>query len=51
MTYSIIRIIVSHFRADNLYLWNTNLTLADLTSATMFIIAMGLFMKKACLEK
>ena len=43
MIYSVIRIIVSRFRADNLYLWNTSLTLADLTSVTIFIIAMILF--------
>ena len=46
MMYSVIRIIVTQFRADNLYLWNTNLTLADLTSVTIFIIAMILFARK-----
>jgi len=46
MLYSAIRIIVSQFRADNLYLWNTRLTLADATSACMFIIAMILYIKK-----
>ncbi|OIO33555.1 MAG: prolipoprotein diacylglyceryl transferase [Candidatus Omnitrophica bacterium CG1_02_40_15] len=46
MAYSVIRIIVSQFRADNSYLWNTNLTLADLTSVTTFIIAMILYIKK-----
>jgi len=52
MVYSVIRIIVSQFRADNSYLWNTNLTLADLTCVAMFIIAMVLFIKKkVCLKK
>jgi len=46
MMYGVIRIIVSQFRADNTYLWNTALTLADLTSVTMFIIAMSLYIKK-----
>lgn len=44
--YSVIRIIVSQFRDDNLYLWRTGLTLADLTSVVMFIIAAALFLKK-----
>jgi len=46
MMYSVIRIIVSQFRVDNLYLWGTGLTLADLTSIAMFIIATALFLKK-----
>ncbi|MDP2981606.1 MAG: prolipoprotein diacylglyceryl transferase, partial [Candidatus Omnitrophota bacterium] len=46
MTYSVIRIIVSQFRADNLYLWNTGITLADLSSLIIFIIAMVLFIRK-----
>jgi len=46
MLYSVIRIIVSQFRGDNLYLWSTGLTLADLTSTAMFIIAAALFLKK-----
>lgn len=46
MMYSVIRIIVSQFRGDNLYLWGTSLTLADLTSVLMFIVAMALFLKK-----
>ncbi len=46
MVYSVIRVIVSQFRADNLYLWNTGIALADLNSAIIFIIAMILFIKK-----
>ena len=46
MMYSVIRIIVSQFRGDNLYLWGTGLTLADLTSIMMFMIATALFLKK-----
>ncbi|MBU1912968.1 MAG: prolipoprotein diacylglyceryl transferase [Candidatus Omnitrophica bacterium] len=46
MMYSVIRIIVSQFRGDNLYLWGIGLTLADLTSVLMFIVAMALFLKK-----
>ena len=46
MTYSVIRIIVSQFRADNLYLWNTGITLADFSSLIIFIIAMALFIRK-----
>ena len=46
MTYSVIRIIVSQFRADNLYLWNTGITLAGLSSLIIFIIAMVLFIRK-----
>ena len=43
MMYAVIRIIVSRFRADNMYLWNTSLTLADLTSVIMFITGMIFF--------
>ena len=46
MAYGVIRIIVSQFRADNVYLWNTALTLAGLTSILMFIIAMILYIKR-----
>ena len=46
MTYSVIRIIVSQFRAYNLYLWNTGITLAGLSSLIIFIIAMALFIRK-----
>ena len=46
MLYAVIRTIVSQSRADNLYLWNTSFTLADATSAGMFIIAMILYIKK-----
>jgi phosphatidylglycerol:prolipoprotein diacylglycerol transferase len=46
MIYSVIRIIVTQFRADNLYLWDTGLTLADLTSIIIFITGMALFIKK-----
>ncbi|MDP2911645.1 MAG: prolipoprotein diacylglyceryl transferase [Candidatus Omnitrophota bacterium] len=46
MIYAVIRIIVSRFRADNLYLWNTSLTLADITSVIMFITGMALFIIK-----
>ena len=46
MVYAVIRIIVSRFRADNLYLWNTSLTLADITSVIMFITGMALFIIK-----
>jgi len=51
MIYSVVRLIVSRFRADNLYLWNTGLTLADLTSAAMFIIAIIIYKQKTCLKK
>ena len=46
MIYSVIRLIVSQFRADNLYLFGANLTFADLTSVLMFMIAMAFFLKK-----
>lgn len=46
MMYSVIRIIVSRFRADNLYLWNTELTLADFSSIVIFIIGVMLFLRK-----
>ncbi len=46
MMYSVIRIIVTQFRADNLYLWDTGLTLAGLTSIIIFITGMALFIKK-----
>lgn len=46
MMYSVIRVIVTRFRADNLYLWNAGLTLADITSAAIFIIAAFLFSRK-----
>lgn len=47
MTYGVIRIIVSQFRADNTYLGNTAFTLAGLTSVILFIIAMILYIKKS----
>jgi phosphatidylglycerol:prolipoprotein diacylglycerol transferase len=46
MAYGVIRSIVSQFRADNVYLWNSALTLADLTSIAMFTTAMVLYIKK-----
>ncbi|MCX5688029.1 MAG: prolipoprotein diacylglyceryl transferase [Candidatus Omnitrophica bacterium] len=46
MMYAVIRIIVSQFRADNLYLLGTNLTLAGLTSVIIFMAAMILYIKK-----
>ena len=46
MAYGVIRSIVSQFRADNVYLWNSALTLADLTSIAMFTGAMILYIKK-----
>jgi len=46
MTYGVIRIIVSRFRADNIYMWDTALTLADLTSIAIFIMAMILYIKR-----
>jgi len=46
MAYGVIRSIVSQLRADNVYLWNSALTLADLTSIAMFTIAMVLYIKK-----
>ena len=46
MIYAVIRIIVSRFRADNMYLWNTSLTLADLTSVIMFVTGMVFFIIK-----
>ena len=45
MAYSVIRIIVSQFRADNLYLFNTGITLAGLNSFMIFIIAMILYIR------
>jgi len=51
MLYAVIRTIVSRFRADNLYLWNTSLTLADITSAVIFVIALALFLKKRNAQK
>jgi phosphatidylglycerol---prolipoprotein diacylglyceryl transferase len=46
MTYGVIRIIVSQFRADNVYLWGKALTLADFTSVIMILVTMFLFLKK-----
>jgi len=46
MMYAVIRIIVSQFRADNLYLFGTNLTLAGLTSVIIFTTAIMLYIKK-----
>jgi len=46
MMYAIIRMIVSQFRGDNLYLLNANFKLADLASAIILIIAMALFIKR-----
>lgn len=46
MMYSAIRVIVSQFRSDNLYLWGERVALADLTSAAIFIAAIILFIRK-----
>jgi phosphatidylglycerol:prolipoprotein diacylglycerol transferase len=46
MVYSVIRIIVSQFRADNLYLLDTGITLADLTSLIIFIMGIILYIRK-----
>jgi phosphatidylglycerol:prolipoprotein diacylglycerol transferase len=46
MMYAVIRIIVSQFRGDNLYIWPSNFKLADLSSIIIFIIAIGLYIKR-----
>ncbi|MFA5388751.1 MAG: prolipoprotein diacylglyceryl transferase [Candidatus Omnitrophota bacterium] len=52
MAYGVIRLIVSQFRADNVYLFNTGITLAGITSVAIFIIAVAIFIKKnICLKK
>lgn len=44
--YSIIRIIVSGLRGDSLYMWNTDLKIAQVISGIVFVIALSLFILK-----
>lgn len=46
MFYSVIRIVVSQFRADNLYLGGTSVTLAGATSVGIFLTALAVFFAK-----
>jgi len=46
MFYSCARLIVSSLRGDSLYLWNTNLKMAQLISCAIFIIAFVFFRHK-----
>ncbi|MFA4991745.1 MAG: prolipoprotein diacylglyceryl transferase [Candidatus Omnitrophota bacterium] len=52
MLYASVRFFVSQFRGDNVYILNTNLKLADVTSAAILIIAMALFLsREKCAKK
>ncbi|MBU3911460.1 MAG: prolipoprotein diacylglyceryl transferase [Candidatus Omnitrophica bacterium] len=44
--YSIIRMIISSLRGDSLYIWNTNLKIAQVISGIIFVIALNLFISK-----
>lgn len=46
MVYNCYRIIISGFRGDNLYIWNTNLKIAPIISGLIFITAFILFIIK-----
>lgn len=46
ISYSIIRLIVSVFRGDSPYLWNTNINMSQLVSIILIFISMFLFIKR-----
>jgi phosphatidylglycerol---prolipoprotein diacylglyceryl transferase len=46
MIYAGIRITVSCFRGDSLYIWNTNLKIAQVISGVIFVTAFAIFLKK-----
>ena len=46
MIYNCIRIPISSLRGDSLYIWGTNLKIAQITSAVIFVIALVLFVKR-----
>ncbi len=46
MIYSSIRIFTSSLRGDSLYIWNSNLNIAQIVSGVIFIIALGIFIKR-----
>ena len=46
MIYSFIRIFVSSFRGDSLYIWGTDLKIAQVISIAIFITAFSIFVKR-----
>ena len=46
MIYNSIRIVVSGLRGDSLYIWNTNIKIAQIISAIIFVVALTLFIKR-----
>jgi len=46
MIYNSIRIVVSSLRADSLYIWGTDIKIAQVISAVIFIIALVLYMRR-----
>ncbi len=46
MTYNFIRIVLSGLRGDSLYIWNTDLKIAQVISGVIFVIAAALFIKR-----
>lgn len=45
--YALVRLIVSPFRGDNLYIWSTNIKIADVLSAVMLVVVIIVFIRKA----
>ncbi|MDP8229536.1 MAG: prolipoprotein diacylglyceryl transferase [Candidatus Gorgyraea atricola] len=46
MIYNSIRIVVSSLRADSLYIWGTDIKIAQVISGVVFIIAVALYMRR-----
>lgn len=46
MLYGVIRLMVSGLRGDSLYIWGSNINIAQAISIAVFIIALGLFILK-----
>jgi len=46
MIYNCIRITVSSLRADSLYIWGSNIRIAQVISSAIFIIALAIFIKR-----
>lgn len=46
MMYSVIRLIVSNLRGDSLYIWGSNIKIAQAISTVIFVIALFIFIKR-----
>ncbi len=47
MSYSVIRLSISNLRGDSLYIWDTDIRVAQIISIVIFLVSLGLFLKKS----